>query len=232
MKRMVLLVSFLSLMISFLPGCCRYINWGRRSFYQGETPETSCASLVRRYIRSVNVYSQFSTAAIFDALWLSDDVRTAYARVRDRRFCKKEEQREAFLWRQVEENNHYITFYVLSLYDNPLGNPNDEWTVALSIGSQLLEPFEIKTVDLPSEYRAFLARELSRFKVVYQVAFDAHDAQGKRFIDESVSKISLRFKSPNKCVALSWRIDSEGQVVHSFCGSPAEPYEMVDGPLP
>jgi len=231
MKLPVLFVHILFLVLITLPGCCRYIEWGKRTFYQGKNLPSNTA-LVRRYIRSVNVYTQFATSAIFDALWLSDQVRTAYTHVHSVRLAKDSEHERTFLWRQLEENNHFISFYVLSLYDVPLGGSQDDWSVSLIIKDQFYAPLEITVVDLPPEYRVFMSREVSRFKTAYYITFNAENLEGNPLIDETVCELCLQFRSTQKSVTLSWKIDQRGELQKPYCISRDEPYTMKDGPCP
>src|SRR5690606_26100571 len=109
-----IIVSCLIMLVGpvFLGGCTRIVDWGRSSFYQGENIILSQAP--ESYIRSVVIYDQLRTVAIFDALWLSDVVRSAYTDAYALKRGKSWEQKQLFLRRQLEENNHFISFYVLS----------------------------------------------------------------------------------------------------------------------
>jgi hypothetical protein len=228
MKQVTLLLTSI-LLISSLPGCCRLVDWGKRTFYQGDTVETHTQE-VRRYIRSVSVHNQFSTAGMFDALWLSDQVRTIYANLHSYRLSKDVEQAKTFLWRQLEENKHYISFYVLSLYDMPLGGIYDNWMVRLCVNNQIYMPVSIKIVDLMPEYRVFLACELSRFKTVYEVKFNAIDIDDNPIVNASTRFIKLCFKSTEKSVDLTWYINARGIVQNAPCLPHDQPYTMREKP--
>jgi len=219
---------FISLLV-LLPACCRYVDWGKRNVYQGIEVCDESAN-VRRYLRSVSIYSQFSTCAMFDVLWLSDAVRTTYACVNSARLGKDEEHARAFLWRQLEENKHYITFYVLSLYDVPLDGANATWAVVLKINNNEYIPADIKAIELAPEYRSFLACELSRFKTAYEVTFDARAVEGQPLIDQSTRQIILELRSVKKRARLIWYISSDGRVVSPYCIPYDEPDTLQDWP--
>lgn len=215
-----------------LPGCGRWVDWGKRTFYQGKKIN-GYAALARSYIRCVSVYDQFSTRAIFDALWLSDEVRSAYVHVHATRVGKSGDARALLLSRQREENSRFISFYVLSLYDNNLGGMQDEWAVGLTIMRRspsgkieeiALNPLEIKPIDLAPEYRAFLTEQLSRFKNTYQVTFEAYDADGNSLIDESTRELRLQFRSPDRQAFLSWSVQKGGKALTPVCMPADEPY--------
>lgn len=196
------------LLLAVLPGCGRVINWGKGMFNQGETPH-SYADEPKKYIRSVTVYDQFATAGSFDALWLSDAVRTAYVNTFAERTGKTDEQKKMLLRRELEENNHFLTFYVLSLFDMPLGDCCSEWTVVLKIKDAIYHPAEVKYIELNPEYKIFLKSVTSRFKNVYQVKFDMKDIDGKPLITPDVEDIKLYFKSIKKDTELAWKIVRE-----------------------
>src|ERR1700721_538603 len=85
-----------------LPGCGRIIDWGSNCFLQGEKIEH--VDLPELYVRSIVLYDEFLAVARFDALWLANEVKTAYANVYSMKYGKNEERHNAFLRRQLEEN--------------------------------------------------------------------------------------------------------------------------------
>ena len=190
-----------------LPGCGKIVDWGKSNFNQGKQLNGYRAQ-VAPYIKSVTVYDQFATRGLIDALWLTDDVRTAYAGLNAKKFGKSDEHKKIFLRRQLEENNYFITFYVLSLYEMPLGDPQSVWSVFLRIGEFNYFPIEVKCVDLPLVYIEFFGKKYDRFKVAYSIKFDAKDIEDKSLITEDVEMISLYFRSVHKETKLSWNITS------------------------
>lgn len=190
-----------------LSGCGRVVQWGKDNFYQGEDVK-KYSQVSRDYLRSVVAYDQFMTQAVFDAIWLSDAVRTAYVDLFALRTGKSDEQKNMLLRRELEENNHYITFYVLSLYNIPLGDPLGDWSVYLKIDDAIYQPTEIKYVDLNSEFQSFFGRFFSRFKTPYQVKFDARDVDCNPIITPKVNRVQLYFRSIKKEVQLTWNVDA------------------------
>jgi hypothetical protein len=227
MKHTGISIISIAILMVLLPGCL-YIDWGKRNFYQGSevvdyTPD------VRRYLRSATVYNQFSTCAFFDALWLSDNVRTIYAKVHSQRVGKDVEHARAFLWRQLEENKHNLTFLVLSLYTIPLDTEMAAWSLVLCINGKTIMPASIKAIDLAHEYTVFLANELSRFKVAYEVNFNVIDADGNSILKDA-RELVLQFRSVKKEVSLHWKLTGAGDVYSPYCITPDEPSTLVDGP--
>lgn len=188
-----------------LPGCGRIVDWGERTFVQTPSLQAS-VSAAQKYIRSVTSYDQLTTRARFDVLWLSDDVRINYANLYALKFGKTEEQKKIFLRRQLEENNHFITFYVMSLHECPLGEQNSEWTLFLVIDDKHYAPIEIKSVELSPEYMYIFGKIYNRFKVPYSVKFDAKDINDEFLITPETKKITLYGRSINSEVTFVWDI--------------------------
>lgn len=186
-----------------LCNCGKLVKWGESNFYQGEELPTE-QPVVQQYIRSVTIYDQFTTRAIFDVLWLSDEVRNAYTDLYAIKYGKNDEQKKVFLRRQLEENKHFITFYVLSLYEVPLGDANAEWSLFLNINDENYLPIEVKSIDLMPEYIEFFGKKFTRFKVAYQVKFDALDIEDNLLFSPDVDQFSLYFRSVDKGTQLVW----------------------------
>jgi hypothetical protein len=197
--RFVLVLMYLML----LPSCGRLIDWGKNSFYQGE-PVNVDRTIAQNNMRSVAVYDQFTTRAIFDALLLSDEVRTVYAQIYSRKLGKNQDEYSAFLRRQLEENKHYLSFYVLSLYEKPLGEATSEWALFLRVNGTDIAPDELKEVELPLEYQLLFGKRFNRFKIVYSVKFALHDLEDNMLISPDAPTIALIFRAMDKEAALVW----------------------------
>ena len=163
----------------------------------------------RDYIRSVTIHDQLSTAGIFDALWLSYPVRSAYATLHNYRVGKAGESGTMFLRRQLEENAHFISFYVLSGQEIALGTDISKWAVLLNVGKEFYSPTEITAVDLPVEYQHFFGKKFSSFKTPYLVRFDAKGAGAKFILNADVKQLELVFRSSGKEGKLTWSINKE-----------------------
>lgn len=196
----------ITLALLLLPGCGRVMDWSQKTFVQTPSLQASI-SAAQKYIRSVSSYDQLTTRARFEVLWLSDDVRINYANLYALKFGKTEEQRKTFLRRQLEENNHFISFYFLSLHDLPLGEANSEWTLFLSIDDKNYAPIEIKTVELTPEYTYIFGKKYNRFKVPYSVKFDAKDINDQFLITPETKNIKLYCRSVDSEVVFVWDIE-------------------------
>lgn len=203
MKRTIPTHAALTMLI-LLPGCGRLIDWGKENFYQGE-PIDNHREAVTSYIRSVTIYDQFTTSAIFDVLWLSDEVRLAYVDLHVSRQSKNEERQRAMVRRQLEENNHYLSFYILSLHDVKLVGPESEWSLYLNINGRSYQPQEIKEIELPYEYQIFFGNQWNRFKVPYLVRFNANDEEDMPLITLKTEEFALHVRSAHKEHAFVWK---------------------------
>ena len=200
------------MIICCLPGCGKLVDWGKDTFHQGKQLESD-REVAQQYIQTVIVYDQFTTRAKFDAMWLSDDVRTSYADLHALKYGRSQEQKKKFLRRQLEENKHFISFYVLSLYEVPLGDENSLWSVFLRIGEKHYTPIEIKTVDLSTEYVHLFGKHFNRFKVAYSLKFDAKDIEDMPLIMQDTQQIALYFRSVEKEVSLAWNLQAREKVL-------------------
>jgi len=194
-------------LLLLLSGCKRMVDWTAQNFNQAQTIEIPLKR-VKPYLRTAAVHHQLSTCAIFDALWISDVVRYAYAEVAMVRTGKTNEQYQTFLRRQLEENKHYITFYLLSEYNVPVGDTAD-WQVLLRVAGHVYQPCELKTVELTPEYRAFFAKRFSKLKVAYLVKFVAQDMDEQPLIVPTTSTIELCLNSTQKQVVFEWQVKAE-----------------------
>lgn len=197
---------FIVLALVVLSGCTRIIDWGRCNFYQGQQAVIDTTT-VRSYIQSLTMYDQFTTVAQFDVLWLSDAVRTEFVQTKAHSLGKTQEQTDMLLKRQLEENNHFITFFVLTPFDLVGNQSAAEWAMFLEIDENTFVPIETKIIELSPIYRFYLGKKYSRFKTVYQVKFDARTAQDTPLITPETKRIALHFRSTQKEGVVCWQIN-------------------------
>lgn len=208
MKRVVTHTALLTGSLLFLSGCGRLIDWGKDTFYQGQNIEKHLSE-VEPYIKSVTIYDQLTTSANFSAIWLSDQVRTAYAQLHAFRYAKDQDKECAFLRRQLEENEHFISFYVLSTYEVKLGESTSHWNLFLQVDGVDYQPLSIKSVELPYEYQLFFKDNWNRFKTPYLVRFCAVDIDSNPIITDETKEIKLFTRSTYKQNAFVWKLTDE-----------------------
>jgi hypothetical protein len=189
--------------VCLLPGCNKVVEWGKRSFNQGVDVLFN-KSLIKEFIKGATLYDELDTAAKFDVLWLSDAVRSEYARLHAYTQGKSDEFYQGLLRRQLEENKHFVTFYILSLYDMYLGMPESKWQFFLRVGDKNIAPSEIKAIELLPEYKTFFGDQLTRFRAPYRVMFDAKDIDDNDIITSETKIIELVFRSTHKELVLGW----------------------------
>lgn len=198
--------------IVMLSGCVPYYKLSKGEFPQGTDLETHY-DITQNFVRSQRIFDQFTTLANFDALWLSDQTRIAYVDM----YCKKRgrsnEAQEAMLERQLEENRHWISFYVLAdvrdVFNGAMNDKTPDWTPYLEVGSQKLEPVAIKEIELEPEYIHLFGSKLNSFKTAYLVSFPAQDQSGKFYLDlcKTSSMLKLVFSSVDKSCSVEWNLE-------------------------
>jgi len=205
MKRDIAFNLFLICSLSVLPGCGKIVDWGKNQVDQGKDVDVNLKP-AKDLIRSARIYDQFELVGGFDALWLTDPVRVVYTDLYSFKRGKNEEQKRVFLRRQLEENNYYISFYVLSLKSFRLGEQDSKWTVFLKIDDKKYSPVEIRVVDLSPEYKDIFGKKKLEFKDPYLVFFNAKDVEGNLIITPATKKISLVFVGLKKQAVLNWDV--------------------------
>ena len=198
--------------VVFFSGCGRVVDWAKEKVPQGQKHKADITS-PEKYVRSAKLHDQFKTVAIFDAMWASDEVRTAFANLVAFKSGKNDEQRKAFLRRQLAENDHFILFYVLSTDIAELGESSSDWTLFLQVGNRSFAAKEIKQIDLCPEYKAFFGKKFNRYKIAYRVKFDAKDVDESPLIKKDTYEMSLRFMSMKKETTLSWNVGADCKCV-------------------
>jgi hypothetical protein len=194
--------------VLLLSGCSTVLDWGKKSFPQNE-PIVTDKEPVAKYIRSEVIYDQFDTKGKFVALWLNDEVRTEYAKLHGRSRGSSPQQEEMLIKRQLDENKHFITFYVLSLSEVTLGEPESIWHPFLKINdTTVIVPTDIKLIDLPNEYKFFFGKHYTRFKIAYRILFDAKDLEDRCLIDATTQTLKLVVRSVDREVSMQWQIPS------------------------
>lgn len=196
---------FLLLLVS---GCSRYAGWVQEVFYQGNRVPTFLPS-TKKYVRSLHVYDYLTTLAHFDALWLSDDIRTIYVGLQAQNSCLNTCQKEALCTRECAKNDTKTTFIILAWVKGATNTElTDEcplWSMCLSVDCKCYQPCSIKICDLCPEYVAMFGRIFTRFKTAYVVQFDiGQDAL------EDAGSFELRFNKIGLQTSVSWCLDSAG----------------------
>lgn len=195
--------NFFALMM--LSSCVKYYEVIKSEVPQGEKLYDN-RQITHNYVRSQRVMDQFITRAVFDVLWLSNETRRAYVDTVCR--SKPDAERSAMLKRQFEENNHWISFYVLAdirhdVYKS-LNDQNSEWRLYLKLSDgKRIEPVSIQEHEIEAEYQQIFGYRFSLHKTGYLVKFSTKSPDGKPFISADDS-ITLVMASPDRMTNFVW----------------------------
>ncbi|MCK4651012.1 hypothetical protein KAT08_02430 [Candidatus Babeliales bacterium] len=202
------IIGFYILLILFLlPSCIKYYKLEKDEFPQGKDLEDK-REIVDANLRRVAVYDQFATKAIFDVLWLSNDTREAYVDINCKKNGKDDQEKRALLRRQLEENKHWNSFYVLAdvrdKINISLTDKNSIWSLyVVGKDEDRVRPISIKEVDLEPEYQFLFGPIFNFLKRIYLVKFPAASLDGKRYIKKD-GEFKLIFSSAGKQNEACW----------------------------
>jgi hypothetical protein len=206
------ILKFISLgLIVLISGCVPYHKLSQKEFPQGTDLKNSY-DVSKLFIRSQSVYDQFTTLAQFDAIWLSDQTRVAYVEMYCKKRGKNEKAKEAMLARQLEENHHWISFYVLAdvreVFNSAMNDKNPVWTPYLKLDKECIEPVSIKEIELEPEYISIFGTKYNSFKTAYLISFPAkNDTTNKMYLD-GAKKLNLVTSSVDKSCILQWDLEN------------------------
>jgi len=207
--------SLLVGVLGFYAGCLKYHDLVKSEFPQSKT-QPDKHDVAYRYRRTALVYDVFQTKAIFNALWLSDEVRTAYVDVYGGKRGMDEQAKEEVLKRLLEENKHWLNFYVLAeMNDKTYTSLSDKyasWTLFLTVDhDKKIVPESIKEVDLEPEYQLMFAKTFNLFKTAYLVKFPLKGELADRYARGAIKNIQLVVSSTYKERAMVWDMDEIAQ---------------------
>ncbi len=188
--------------------CIKYHDVVRSEFPQG-TKRESIADVATAYRRMATVYDEFQTKGVFNALWLSDVVRTTYVKLYGDKRGMSAEAQEEMLKRQLEENKHWVALYVLSdIRDKLYTSLTDQtalWSLYLSLdGTHKVAPESIKEVELEPEIQRFFGSSYSFFKGVYLVKFAVNEELAAKIARNEIAEMRLMVNSSYKTCWMSW----------------------------
>ncbi len=205
---------FLCIVLGVTTSCVKYHQLVKSEFPQGEDAP-DLRELAEKSIRAVTIYDQFSTLAIFDVLFLSDEVKAMHADHYGRRRGKDNEACKALLAQENKEQPDTMSFYILAdlrvKTHKGLHEKGAYWTVALEKkDGTRVEATSIKNVDLDPEYQILFGYRFNLFKEVYLVTFPASSvsaapaASTGKNSTESREPVILVVSSPRKSIQLVW----------------------------
>lgn len=200
----------------FLSGCNKLIEWGEQNFAQTKRYSQEFEKASQTFLRSTFVYTEFTMAATFDAIFLTDQMRLLYADYHTKFHDLDTHQTSILKQRLLNENKYFVSFYLIGnqkehLYDSGkalftgvykkfpdfLGSKDAAWSVSMVVGNKTYVPESVRIIDLPMEYRNCFGIRMNQFNSTYLVRFAAQDGQGKQIFDPFKKyTVTLRIKSP------------------------------------
>ncbi|MFC1894827.1 hypothetical protein ACFLYH_02665 [Candidatus Dependentiae bacterium] len=193
--------------VLFFPSCIKYYKIAKPETNQGKNlPDPH--KVVFDNERDVAVYDQFQTRAIFNVLRLSEAIRKAYVDMNVLKNGKDEQTKQALLRRQLEENKHWMSFYVLADIKDKrnvsLNDKNSLWSLFLQLkDGEKVRPISIKEVELEPEYQSMFDYRFNLFKRTYEVKFPVVDLTGNHF-SKNGDDYELVFSSSKKSCEVNW----------------------------
>ncbi|NDD54415.1 hypothetical protein EBZ39_11165 [bacterium] len=194
------------LCLTLFSGCLKYYELSDSEFPQANKKHDQ-REVTAAYKRSVVAYDQFETKARFDALWLSEEARTAYGSAYAHKRGMSADAREELLKRQLEETKHWIAFYLLVEQRSTtpsLSDPLTAWTCSLQIDQHTLVQESIKECDLEAEYQQLFGGSFNGFKTCYLLKFAVTPELAEKINTHAFKKLQLKISSPQQEVAMAW----------------------------
>lgn len=227
-------LGFFCSVLLILSSCNKVIDWGLNNFQAADLYAEKYIDSVQSYFRSASVYARYFTdVGQFTALLLSGNVRKGYVDYYSFRNSLDLEDKKMLLHRLVDENNHFVSFYVtgdqpVTTYNSSkayftgayrkhgalMGTSNPAWKPHLVIDGKEHKPHHVKKVDLPLEYKRFFGDRVSQFKKVYLVMFDVR-------LNDKPHDVSLVLRSADANITLDWK-----QVLYGV-GAPVEKKKLL-----
>ena len=209
---------------------CKVKRFIKGTFPQGDNMEIY-KTTIDQYKKTLRLYDYFELKSEFNVLWLSDNMKTAYSKILARRQGKDPVAERSILRRQLEENDSYISFYVLSLKSVNLGRNDSEWSTYLEIDGKKYQPKKVKKIELLPEYEDFFGTDLSKYKKPYIVRFDAKDWEENQIITSKTKQIKLIFSSSSLKGAVEWELEVYGSAESKPIDVEPEEKELEDEDL-
>ncbi len=188
------------LVLVLLPGCAGTMkDWSNQTFTQSKKHKNTLDS-VKTYVKQINMYDQLNTIGLFDALWLSDEVRHYYAIKYAEMAGKSEDETMIMLRRLYKANAHAITFYVLVPYDITLAIKPIEWAIFLEIDDKKYQPVFVKKCEVPTQYQPIFGKRFNPHKQPYEVKFDRYDTNGNDILKYDITHVMKLYFSTQKYI--------------------------------
>ncbi len=204
------------LVLVLLPGCAGNMkDWSNQTFTQSKKHKDGLES-IKGYVKQINMYDQLNTIGLFDALWLSDEVRHYYAIKYAEMTGKSEDETMIMLRRLYKANAHSVSFYVLVPYEIVLAVKPIEWAVFLEVDGKKYQPVFVKKCEVPTQYQPVFGKRFNPHKQPYEVKFDRYDTNGNDILHyDSAHVMRLYFATQKYIQSAQWDIPIAVQKNHN-----------------
>lgn len=175
MSKINLLFPFLALLV--LSSCVKTYKLVPSESFQGDTKKKH-KKVVDDNLRSVKIYDEWQTDAMFDVLWLSDETRKTYVNTYCSRRGEDSKAQSELLQKELDQNKNTISFYVLAdvrdKFHPTLTDKTPAWTMYLDIDGKKVVPKKITEVELEPEILSMVVGCYAKpkYKTPYLVEFD------------------------------------------------------------
>ena len=185
----------------FFSACVKTYKLVPSESSQGKEHEDK-REVIASNLRSVRVYDQWQTRAMFDVLWMSESVRSACADIAALRrggSSKKVEESKG-----ESEEYFYILADIRDQFHPELDDKEASWTIYLQTKNGEITPKDITKVKLSPEVLSLFGHRFPRpkFKESYKVTFPA---DALKFAVERSEPFKMIMGSVSRSCELGWQ---------------------------
>lgn len=183
---MLAIAANLIILVFTQTGCNKFVIKSMpKLFPQGKKDLSKYESSFKK-VKKIACLDSFSTEANFYVLPMLDDVCAAYADMKYSKGVSGDEDREQFLLRHLEENKRNVVMYVVTDIRDPLhtslADSFSSWALSLKTDkNELIGPSYCKSVEIPTEIRAFFGEALNTLNPIYLMKFPRHNKAGEPY---------------------------------------------------
>lgn len=144
----------------------------------------------KKNLKSVKVYDQFQTVALFDFLRFADEIALSSANIKSDRRGASKKTRQQIVIHELASNQNEFKFLlqadVRKSFQEHLDKKNSPWSFWLETqDGEKVKPTSIKRINHTDITRQLFGDSYSRFKQLYQVTFplsgnDLNQARNRR----------------------------------------------------
>lgn len=197
-----------SLLLACTQSCIKYNDFIPTEVPQGKKKQRP-AAVLGTYMKSLYLYDEFATRALFDVLWMSDDMQRQYVHSYAERRGKSQEQHDAMLAERLKRNNQMQQFYLLAdirdRSQKELHDKDSGWSMYLQYtDGRKVQPISIKEVELSKEIQYFFGPRYTHFKTAYEVQFPVEDKH-KVALPRELGAFSMVIAAPDYEGSIIWQ---------------------------